>query len=90
MSGTESTPTLEVVVHLWSYFKDLAGTSRLTVEVPAGSSIERVLDEVYRRHPKLGALRQSTLLAVGVEYQGTSYVLRPGDEVSMFPPVQGG
>lgn len=90
MSGTESKPTLEVLVHLWSYFKDLAGTSRLTVEVPTGSSIERVLDEVYRRHPKLGALRQSTLLAVGVEYQGTSYVLRPGDEVSMFPPVQGG
>ncbi len=90
MSGTESTPTLEVVVHLWSYFKDLAGTSRITVQVPTGSSLGRVLDEVYRRHPKLGALRQSTLLAVGVEYQGTSYVLRSGDEVSMFPPVQGG
>jgi molybdopterin converting factor small subunit len=25
-----------------------------------------------------------------VEYQGASYVLQPGDEVSLFPPVQGG
>ena len=90
MSGPAPTTNLGVVVHLWSYFKDLAGTSRLMVEVPTGSSLERVLDEVYRRHPSLGALRQSTLLAVGVEYQGASYVVRPGDEISMFPPVQGG
>jgi len=90
MSGTESIPTQDVVVHLWSYFKDLAGASQLTVKVPTGSYLERVLDEVYRRHPKLRALRQSTLLAVGVEYQGASYGVRPGDEVSLFPPVQGG
>jgi molybdopterin converting factor small subunit len=30
------------------------------------------------------------LVAVGVEYQGPEYVLKPGDEVSLFPPVQGG
>jgi molybdopterin converting factor small subunit len=30
------------------------------------------------------------LLAVGVEYQPRSYVLKDGDEVSLFPPVQGG
>ncbi len=90
MNGPTSSSTLSVTVHLWSYFKDLAGTSQLTVEVPPGTSLDRVLDEVYRRHPRLGALRQSTLLAVGVEYQGASYVIHPGDEVSMFPPVQGG
>ncbi|HZQ47864.1 MAG TPA: MoaD/ThiS family protein, partial [Verrucomicrobiae bacterium] len=26
----------------------------------------------------------------GVEYQPRDYVLKPGDEVSLFPPVQGG
>jgi sulfur-carrier protein len=90
MSGAASSETLRVVVHLWSYFKELAGTSQLTVELPRGSSLGQLLDEVYRRHPKLGALRQSTLLAVGVEYQGASYLIQAGDEVSLFPPVQGG
>jgi molybdopterin converting factor small subunit len=27
---------------------------------------------------------------VGVEYQGREHVLAEGDEVSFFPPVQGG
>jgi molybdopterin converting factor small subunit len=29
-------------------------------------------------------------MAVGVEYQQRAYVLQEGDEVSLFPPVQGG
>ena len=40
--------------------------------------------------PKLAAMKKSTLLAVGVDYQPRDYVLQDGDEVSLFPPVQGG
>jgi len=29
-------------------------------------------------------------MAVGVDYQERSYLLNQGDEVSFFPPVQGG
>lgn len=81
---------MTVSVHLWSYFRDLAGTDRLEVGLPEGGTVGDLLDEVYARHPRLGALRNSTLVAVGVEYQGQSHVLKPGDEVSLFPPVQGG
>lgn len=81
---------MTVSVHLWSYFHDLAGTAELQVELPDAASVADLLDAVYRLHPKLGALRNSTLIAVGVDYQGPSYVLKPGDEVSLFPPVQGG
>ncbi|MCW5557339.1 MAG: MoaD/ThiS family protein [Verrucomicrobiae bacterium] len=81
---------MTVPVQFWSYFRDLAGTSRIVIEIPEGGTVDALLDAVYAAHPKLGALRQSTLIAVGVEYQGRTYVLRPGDEVSLFPPVQGG
>lgn len=79
-----------ISVQLWSYFRDLAGTARLELELPEGASISGLLDEVYARHPPLAGLRNSTLIAVGVEYQRPDYVLQPGDEVSLFPPVQGG
>ena len=35
-------------------------------------------------------MQKATLMAVGVDYQDRSYVLKEGDEVSLFPPVQGG
>ncbi len=81
---------MTIPVQLWSYFRDLAGTSRLDVELAAGATIAQLLDAVYLRHPELAGLRKSTLIAVGVDYQRPDYVLRAGDEVSLFPPVQGG
>jgi len=56
----------------------------------AGAKISDLMALLYSKFPKLAALANSTLIAVGLEYQGRSYVLREGDEVSLFPPVQGG
>lgn len=81
---------MRVSVHLWSYFRDLAGTSRLELELPPGSTVAVLLDAVYALYPRLAGLRNSSLIAVGVDYQRPDHVLRAGDEVSLFPPVQGG
>jgi molybdopterin converting factor small subunit len=35
-------------------------------------------------------MQRSLLMAVGIDYQPRDYVLKEGDEVSLFPPVQGG
>ena len=80
----------EVSVHFYSYFKDLAGCAETTIAVPEGGTMQDLLQRVAERFPKWGAMRQSTLAAVGVEYQGRDYVLKSGDVVSLFPPVQGG
>ena len=77
-------------MHFWSYFKELAGCASTEETLPPGSTLGDLLTQLYARFPKLAAMQKSTLVAVGVEYQGRSYVLKPGDEVSLFPPVQGG
>jgi molybdopterin synthase sulfur carrier subunit len=79
-----------VRVHFYSYFKELTGCTAHEVELAEGSSISELLNRLIAQFPKLGAMQNSTLIAVGVEYQGRSYVLKLGDEVSLFPPVQGG
>ena len=79
-----------VTVHFYSYVKDLTGASQVTEELPAGATLEEFFKQIITRYPNLGALQKSVLLAVGVEYQPRSYVLKEGDEVSIFPPVQGG
>lgn len=83
---------LPVVIRIsfYSYFKDLTGCSQTSEEVPAGSTLEDLLTRLAARFPRLAAMNKSLLVAVGVEYQDRRYVLKPGDEVSLFPPVQGG
>jgi molybdopterin converting factor small subunit len=79
-----------VKVSFHSYFKELTGCGETAEEMPLGSSLGELLRRLHERFPKLVSMQKSTLTAVGVEYQNRSYVLKPGDEVSLFPPVQGG
>lgn len=77
-------------VHFYSYFKDLADVAEVSENVPPGSTLDALHGILFVRFPKLAAMRKSMLTAVGVDYQGAGYILQEGDEVSLFPPVQGG
>jgi molybdopterin converting factor small subunit len=79
-----------VSVHFYSYFKDLAGGERTSETIDAGGTLADLLKIIFRRFPKLSAMEKSMLVAVGLDYQPRNYVLKEGDEVSLFPPVQGG
>lgn len=81
---------MRVTVSFYSYFKDLTGCSQVTEALPDASTLEDLLNQLVIRFPKLASMRKSTLLAVGVDYQDRRYILKADDEVSLFPPVQGG
>lgn len=81
---------MTVRVQFWSYFKDLTGCPQTSEELPAAATLGDLLQRLHGRFPKLAEMQNSTLIAVGIEYQGRDYPLKDGDEVSLFPPVQGG
>ena len=81
---------MSVTVSFYSYFKDLTGCARVAEDLPDGSTVGDLLARLGKRFPKLEAMQKSTLVAVGVDYQSRQYPLKEGDEVALFPPVQGG
>ncbi|MDB6019572.1 MAG: Molybdopterin converting factor, subunit 1 [Pedosphaera sp.] len=81
---------MRVAVHFYSYLKETTGCTETVETLAAGGTIDDLIKQLIERFPKLGAMQNSTLIAVGVEYQGKNYVLKEGEEVSLFPPVQGG
>ncbi len=81
---------MKIPITFYSYFKDLTGVSETKVDLPDGSTIADLMEKIHTQFPKTKSMERSTLIAVGVEYQDRSYTLQSGDEVSFFPPVQGG
>ena len=81
---------MRVRVFFYSYFRDLTGISEFDADIPQGERLGDLMHRLHEKFPKLKAMQRSTLMAVGVEYQQYDYLLREGDEVSLFPPVQGG
>ena len=81
---------VNISVQFYSYYKELTGCAGTRETLPDGSTLEDLWRSLATKFSRLQPLRRSTLMAVGVEYQPAEYALRDGDEVSFFPPVQGG
>jgi len=81
---------VEVSVTFYSFFKDLTGCAGCSQSLEQGSTLADLIGQLSTRFPKLAAMNRSMLTAVGVEYQDRNYVLHDGEQVSLFPPVQGG
>jgi MoaD family protein len=81
---------MKVRVQLFSHLRDLAGRSRVDVELADGAAVANLLTQLYERFPALRAHDQSILVGSGIEFVGRDYQLKPDDEIAVMPPVQGG
>ena len=81
---------MQTTVHFYSYFQELTGCAETVETLAAGTTVGALHHQLMGKFPRLAAMKKSTLIAVGVDYQPRDYVLQDGEEVSLFPPVQGG
>jgi molybdopterin converting factor small subunit len=81
---------MKVRVQFYSRLRDLAGRSEIDLDVPAHGTAADLLELLYSQTPALREWDKSILVASGVEFVGRDYVLKPDDQISIMPPVQGG
>jgi molybdopterin converting factor small subunit len=81
---------MKVRAQFYSQVRDLAGAQELIIDLAEGATIADLLEKVYAKVPVLRARDKSILVGAGDEFVDRHYKLKPGDEVSIMPPVQGG
>jgi MoaD family protein len=81
---------MKVRVQFYAQLRDLVGIRELDIDIAGGSTIRDLLEQVYARQPKLRPHDKSILIGAGVEFVDRNYKLKPGQEISVMPPVQGG
>jgi molybdopterin converting factor small subunit len=81
---------VKVHVQFFSRLRDLAGAAEIDLEVPESATAAELLDILYAKTPGLRDWDKTILVAAGVEFVERNYSLKPGDQVSIMPPVQGG
>ena len=62
----------------------------MDVDLTQGATVADLLEQIYAQQPKLRPHDKSILVGAGLEFVGRNYKLKPGDEISIMPPVQGG
>ena len=77
-------------VRLFALYRERAGASLVTVDVPNGASVGDLTAAVRADYPQLAPLEVRIVVAVNAEYADDDQLLQPGDEVCLIPPVSGG
>ncbi len=81
---------MSVQALFFAAYRDLLGTSRLDVDLPAGATVADLVQELRGRGAPFDALPREPAIAVNRAYALHSEALSPGDEVAFIPPVAGG
>jgi molybdopterin converting factor small subunit len=81
---------MKVRTQFYAQLRDLVGSREIDVDLPEGATVHDLLEQVYAQQPKLRLHDKSILIGAGVEFVDRNYRLKPGEEISVMPPVQGG
>ena len=69
---------------------DIVGTNEIERELPIGTTVRMLWDNLIADFAGLEAYGESLSSAVNAEYARMDVVLNDGDEVAFLPPVSGG
>ena len=81
---------MKIHVQFYAQLRDLVGMRELDLDVAEGATVRDLLEEIYAQQPALRSHDKSILIGAGVEFVDRNYQLKPGEEISIMPPVQGG
>ena len=81
---------VDVRVRYFAAHKELAGVPEETVTVPDGTTVAGLLQVLVRLHPELEGILRDTMVSVNRGVGSADIVLDEGDDVALFPPIQGG
>ncbi|MDE2320320.1 MAG: MoaD/ThiS family protein [candidate division NC10 bacterium] len=81
---------MKVQVRCFAAVREIVGVSELIVDLPEGSTLIQLIDQLHCQYPRLQALTGSLLFSVNREYASSDKKLAAGDEVALIPPVSGG
>ena len=79
-----------VTVLLFAHLAETSGAERLSIDLPAGSTVADALDRLAGTHPSIAAIRPILAVAVNERYAATDQILCDGDTLALIPPVSGG
>ena len=75
----------------FSLIRDIAGVEEMDFDLSSEQvSVSELLGVLYEKFDGLEAWNDKLLIAINCEYADRDDLIKPGDEVAVMPPVQGG
>jgi molybdopterin converting factor subunit 1 len=80
----------KIRILLFATLRQQAGTKAIDLEVPDGTNVRAIKEQLGREFPALRDSMGTVLTAVNREFAFEDAVIPANGEVALFPPVSGG
>jgi len=81
---------MKIKVKFFSAHREAAGRGEMEMELDEDTTVKGLLDILTSMYPGMGKLADYTVMSLNHKYASGEELLREGDEVAIFPPVEGG
>ncbi len=81
---------MKIHVKYFASIREWTGVKEEEIEIPENATANQLREAVQKKHSALDMQEGLILAAVNGSFVEPSRVLKPGDEVALFPPVSGG
>lgn len=81
---------MKVRVVFFALARDQVGRDQVEFEIPLGSSVRELRDQMMGRFPSAAGILGRSMIAVDEEYASDGQVVPEGATVAFIPPVSGG
>lgn len=87
---SETNDSIEIQAAYLGGSRGQTGCATESISVPAGANVAGAIAIIIARHPALSEHLKTARWALNFEFTSTDALLKPGDELALIPPVQGG
>ena len=81
---------MELQVRFFALYRERAGRSTCSIELPERATVADLTSEVRRQFPTLAPPEVQIVVAVNSDYADPDQRLHSDDDVCLIPPVSGG
>lgn len=81
---------MKIRYRLFASLSEKAGTDSGSLDLPAGSTVQDLWNELAGIHPAIASAGVRPMVACDMEYSGWDTILDGVSEVAFLPPVSGG
>lgn len=80
---------MEISILCFGITKEILGSFIVAKSIESDLSLAELMQDLKSQYPALNEL-PSIQIAINEEYQSSEYIIKPGDELVLIPPVSGG
>jgi MoaE-MoaD fusion protein len=81
---------MQIKILFFATLKDIAGTNRISITIPDGSTVRDVKVFLTQQFPRIEAPLSRALVSVNQQYADDNELVPDNAEIAVFPPVSGG